>query len=112
MSSPEELAAQTLELLLEVRAVLVEAFGPSLDGQTRGPGASSFYLARIRDRFLGHMPQREVHVCPSCVDLRTRLVNIYHLTLNGGDPATTLAAVRAASGPGAPAPAPARSSNA
>jgi hypothetical protein len=38
-------------------------------------------------------------------DLRARLVNIYHLTLTGGaDPVAALQAIRAASGPGAPAP--------
>lgn len=43
--------------------------------------------------------------CAEAVDLRARLVNIYHLTLTGGDPDVTLRAVRAASSPGAPAPA-------
>lgn len=43
--------------------------------------------------------------CAEANDLRRRLVNIYHLTLTGGDAAGTLLAVRAASSPGAPAPA-------
>lgn len=44
--------------------------------------------------------------CADCIGLRARLVNIYHLTLTyRGDAAETLRAVRAASGPGAPAPA-------
>lgn len=42
--------------------------------------------------------------CADCNDLRGRLVNIYHLTLTGHDLAATVRAVRAASGPGAPAP--------
>jgi len=43
--------------------------------------------------------------CAACIDLRARLTNIYHLTLNGGDAAGIVRAIRAASGPGAPAPA-------
>jgi hypothetical protein len=44
--------------------------------------------------------------CASCTDLRGRLVNIYHLTLTYGDDApTALRTIRAASSPGAPAPA-------
>lgn len=43
--------------------------------------------------------------CAEAVDLRARLVNIYRLTLTGGDADVTLRAVRAASSPGAPAPA-------
>jgi hypothetical protein len=42
--------------------------------------------------------------CASCSDLRARLRNIYHLTLNFRDAPAALVAVREASGPGAPAP--------
>lgn len=47
---------------------------------------------------------RPVPICASCVDLRGRLVTIYHQTLNYQDAPTALLAIRAASGPGAPAP--------
>lgn len=53
-------------------------------------------------------PAELAAACPSCAELRARLVNIYHLTLTGdgeGDPGV-VRAIRAASGPGAPAPAP------
>jgi hypothetical protein len=51
--------------------------------------------------------------CADCKDLRARLVNIYHLTLNYGEaPAAVLLAIRAASGPGAPAPPPREGSHA
>jgi hypothetical protein len=41
--------------------------------------------------------------CADCIELRARLVNIYHLTITGSDAASTVRAVRVASGPGAPA---------
>lgn len=40
--------------------------------------------------------------CPVGHRLRQQMVNIYHLTLTGGDAAATLVAIREASGPGAP----------
>jgi len=103
--TPLELERQAIDVLLEVHSVLVEAYGGDLRGSNRGPLVSSHYLARIRDRLLGYVPPRAVHVCASCIELRTRLVNIYHLTLTGESTAGALAAVREASGPGAPAPA-------
>jgi hypothetical protein len=101
-SDAGELGAQAMNLLADVHAVLVQAYGGDLNGSARGPLVSSFYLAQIRDRLLGHEPARPVHVCGECIDLRTRLVNIYHLTLTGTDAASVVRTVRAASSPGAP----------
>lgn len=89
--------------LHEVRAILAEAFGKDLSGSERGPLVSSHYLARIRNCLRGDLPLR-ARVCEDCIDLRLRLVNIYHLTLTGPDAASTVRHIRAASGPGAPAP--------
>lgn len=103
-SSPELLMQQAIELLVDVYAILGDAFGPELDGSQRGELASSHYLARIRDRLRGYEPPRPAHICAECIDLRQRLINVYHLTLTGHDAAATVQAIREASGPGAPAP--------
>lgn len=102
--SAEQIHAQAVDLVIAIHGVLTEAFGPDLSGSARGKLVSSHYLARIRDRMLGYVPARPVEICPECVELRKRLVNIYHLTLTGPDPAATVRAVREASGPGAPSP--------
>jgi hypothetical protein len=93
--------------LKAVRAVLEKAFGPDLDGSERGEVVSRFYLARIRDVVMAYLPgaTEPYAACEHCPDLRNRLRNIYHLTLTYRDPVETVKAVRAASGPGAPAPA-------
>ncbi len=101
----ERIMAQAVDLCIDVQAILVEAYGGNLAGSERGPLVSSFYLARIRDRMLGYVPSRRVEICGSCIDLRGRLLNVYHLTLNYQDAPTALLAIRAASGPAAPAPA-------
>jgi hypothetical protein len=107
----ELMGIQAINLLVEVQALLVQAYGPKLDGPKRGELANGYYLARIRDLLAGIETHRQPEVCASCIDLRVRLVNIYHLTLNYHDAPSAIAAVRAASSPGAPAPAP-RSSDA
>lgn len=99
-----DLCAQALSMLADVHAILVDAYGGDLDGSERGKLVSSHYLARIRHRLRGHAPERPQPLCEPCIDLRRRLMNIYHLTLNGGEDAAIVRAVRAASGPGAPAP--------
>lgn len=109
--SPEELGRQAINVLIDVQAIIRQAYGGDLNGSERGPLVSSSYLASIRDRLRGVETARPPEVCASCVDLRVRLVNIYHLTLTHRDPLESLRAVRAASGPGAPAPAPSSASD-
>lgn len=104
--SPEELGRQAIGVLLDVHAIIRQAYGGDLNGSERGPLVSSAYLASIRDRLRGVETARPPEVCASCIDLRIRLVNIYHLTITYRDPLESLRAVRAASSPGAPAPAP------
>jgi hypothetical protein len=100
--SPEELGRQAIDVLIEVQAIIRQAYGGDLNGSERGPLVSSLYLASIRDRLRGVETARAVHVCADCIELRGRLVNIYHLTLTGQDAPSTVLAVRAASSPGAP----------
>lgn len=104
--SAEQIHVQAVELVIEIHSLLTRAFGPDLAGSARGALVSAHYLAMIRDRMLGYVPERPAQICASCVDLRQRLVNVYHLTLtgHGHDPAATVRAVREASGPGAPSP--------
>lgn len=102
--SAEKIHAQAVELVIEIHGVLTQAFGPDLAGSARGELVSSHFLAMIRDRMRGYVPERPAQICDSCIDLRQRLINVYHLTLTGADPAATVRAVRAASGPGAPSP--------
>lgn len=102
--SAERIAAQAIELCIDIHTILAEAYGGDLHGSARGSLVSSHYLARIRDRFVGYTPERPVSPCASCIDLRGRLRNCYHLTITYADPVAALGAVREASGPGAPAP--------
>lgn len=102
--SADQIHAQAVELVIAIHGVLTRAFGPDLSGSERGELVSRHFLKMIRDRMLGYVPERPPQICASCIDLRQRLVNIYHLTLTGHDPAATVQAVREASGPGAPAP--------
>lgn len=109
--NPDELGRQAIDVLIDVQAILVQAYGGDLNGSERGPLVSSTYLASIRDRLRGVETARAPEVCESCIDLRIRLVNIYHLTLNYQDAAATVRHIRAASAPGAPRPAPASASD-
>jgi hypothetical protein len=102
--SAEKIHAQAVALVIDIHSILTSAFGPDLSGSARGELVSSHYLARIRDRMLGITLERPAQICASCIELRQRLVNIYHLTLTYHDPAATVRAVREASEPGAPAP--------
>lgn len=99
----DQIQAQAVDLLVEIYALLQQAYGPDLRGARRGALASNYYLARIRDRLLGYRPEKPAQVCESCIELRRRLTNIYHLTLTAQDAPGALLSVRAASGPGAPA---------
>lgn len=95
---------RAVNALIDVQALLVQAFGRDLDAPERSNLVASCYLAQIRDRLRGMPSPPAAPPCPDCVDLRVRLTNIYHLTLTGQDALSTVRAVRAASGPGAPAP--------
>lgn len=100
----DRIMRQAVDLAIEIYAVLQQAYGTDLAGAARGKLVSSHYLARIRDLMLGHKPERPPQICAECIELRQRLVNVYHLTLTGSDPESTVRAVREVSGPGAPAP--------
>jgi hypothetical protein len=84
-----------------IRAIIIEAATDGLIGGERVARGGGYYLSRIRD-LLRNVPPNSA--CAECVELRARLVNIYHLTLNGGGAASTVKAIRSASGPGAPLP--------
>lgn len=100
-----EVSRRAIAAVLDVQRILAKAFGPDLGGCA--PESSAYYLALIRDRLRGVDPAAPAQACADCLDLRARLVNVYHLTLTGDDAAAVVLAVRAASGPGAPSPAPA-----
>lgn len=97
------------DTLRRVRSLIIQMYGRNLDGSERGPLVNAFYLAQIRDAVREPASAAEPSacggICAEAIDLRARLVNIYHLTLTGGDPALSLLAVRDASSPGASAPA-------
>jgi hypothetical protein len=88
-----------------IRAIIIEAATDGLIGGERVARGGGYYLSRIRDLLRNVAPSSgSGHACAECVELRARLVNIYHLTLNGGGAASTVKAIRSASGPGAPLP--------
>lgn len=95
---------QALDIVIDVYALLQRAYGVDLAGRPRSEPVSAFFLAQIRDRLRGFVPERPHEPCAACLDLRQRIVNVYHLTLTGDDPAATVRAVRDATAPGAPAP--------
>lgn len=89
-----------------IRAILAKAYGPDLDGSERGELVSRHFLMDLRDVVRNTLPGAppELGACEDCEGLRSRLRNIYHLTLNYHDAGLAVRAVREASGPGAPAP--------
>lgn len=102
------LEVRAVAALIDVQALLVQAFGSELAAPDRSHPVASFYLAQIRERLRGMPSPPAAPPCPDCAELRGRLTNIYHLTLTGQDALATVRDVRAASGPGAPAPGVAR----
>jgi hypothetical protein len=104
-----DLAENILGLIRATRALVPSAFDPTAvrfeDGLLQWPGGGmNLSLLRLLLARAGLEIVVAGGACASCSDLRGRLRNIYHLTLNYRDVSAAIVAVREASSPGAPAP--------